>query len=211
MLAEGTYGPTSLAAGAGPVALRFGQQRDLIVTPMMGKYYELMRLGLVFSACNLIAGVSPEGALDTTPPFTLYNPKGSGLLVVPLRAKMHYVSGTMPTGLVVLAENKDIAGAAPSGGTALAILNRQTGKAVSGGALAYTGATLAATPVQVAPMWNMNAYAGAIPPYNWDPYDFDGEQGLAAGASVSLQGASGGAGTAPLVVFTMIWAEIPTA
>lgn len=209
MLAEGTYGPEALGPGAGPIAIRFGLQKDLIVSQAMGKYFELMRLGWVYSACGAIAGVSPAGALSTTPPFTLYNPKGSGVLVCPLRAFMAYVSGTMPTGLVVHCENNDVAQVVPSGGTLLSVRNRQVGNGAAGKAIAYQASTLAAIPVLVRPAWNMNAYAGAIPPLNWDPYDFDGEQGLKEGASCSLQGASGGAGTAPLVVFSMFWAEVP--
>lgn len=192
-----------------PGSPALGFDMELLASPLGLQYSALARLGRFWTISNAIAGVSPGGALSTTPPLTLYNPRGSGVLVIPLRATMHYVSGTMPTGLLVLGANYDTAQAIPAGGTTLTPRCGIIGNNSPGAAQGFQGATLAAAPTMVRPLWNMNAYAGAVPPLNWLDTLIDGAAVIKEGASVSLQGASGGAGVSPLVVLSVEYTIAP--
>ena len=167
-----------------------GRESELAFVELGARYGLASRLGRVYSVSTAIAGVAPGNALTTSPPITLYNPKGSGKVIFPITAGCVYISGTLGTADLVLAANYDTAGAAPSGGTVITPRNTQIGNAVPGEALAYTSGVLAAIPVLVRPLWFQGVYAGATPPSHFPEVDLAGKVCLAEGASVSIQGAS---------------------
>lgn len=162
-----------------------------------------------YSACTGAAGVAPGTALSTTPPFTLYNPLGSSVAVEILDASLGYISGTLGKGTLVLAANTNTAQAAPTGGTVLAPICTYFGY-TGAVALAYQGATVAAVPTLVEPLFVTGAFVGAadilIPPVNkpWATL----RKVIAPGASISLQGIMA-AGSSPLVLLSVWWEETP--
>lgn len=164
---------------------------------------------LTFSSCIPVAGVAPGTVLAAAgTPFTLYNPIGSGVYLALVYASMGYVSGTLGAGTVYLAENPSTIQAAPSGGTLLA---RQCSFAgfTGGKGLAYTGATVAAVPSVVEPLFTIGAFLAStalIAPVL--KFAWNGSHQLAPGAAYTLQ-AVAAAGSTPLVTFAVMWEEIP--
>jgi hypothetical protein len=77
-----------------------------------------------------------------------------------------------------------------------------------GRALAYQGATLAAAPTLVEPLFIFGAWVGAADDLHSLERRWDGSNLLAPGVSVSLQGIAA-AGSSPLVLLFLEWEEIP--
>lgn len=169
-------------------------------------YVEVTRQAKSFTACTGVAGVAPGTALSTTPPLTVYNPINSGIYLALVEANLGYISGTLGGGSIVLAGNPTLIQAAPTGGTPLAPQCTFLGFVVGKG-LAYQGATLAATPSLIRPVFTIGAWVGTTPDFFELSKDFDGKYMLAPGASVSLQGIAG-AGTTPLVLLSLTWEEV---
>lgn len=158
-------------------------------------------------ACTGASGVAPGTALSTTPPFTLYNPQGSGVYLAVVKILLGYISGTLGKGSLVLAGNPSLSQAAPTGGTALTVQNALLGY-TAGKGLAYQGATLAATPTLLLPVFTLGAWVGSADTVLLLESLLNGSVVLAPGTSLSLQGIAA-AGSSPLVLLGMLWEEVP--
>lgn len=204
MDAEGFVGIRSLADGSEqPVGL--AREGSVLVTPVANDYVELVRRGRVYVACTGAAGVAPGTALSTTPPFQLWNPPGSNKVLVPIRVRVGYVSGTLGAGTIVLA------GAAqagtPSGGTELNPV-RADFVASHGVGRAFQGSTLSTTPTLIQPVAIVGAALATsvfFPQICTD--DLDGALCVPPGNVLCLQ-EIGAAGTSPLVLLSLGWAEL---
>jgi hypothetical protein len=167
---------------------------------------EVTRHAKSFIATTPSAGVAPGTALTTTPPLTLYNPQNSNVYLALIGAKLGYVSGTLGGGSLVLGANPSLTQVAPTGGTPLTSQCTLFGF-ITGKGLAYQGATLAAAPTLVAPVFTLGAFVGTTAALMELDAAWEGDFMLAPGASVSLQGIAG-AGTAPLVLLSLLWEEV---
>ena len=78
---QGTVGPQTLSDGANAVA-RLGRRGEVIVGAIGGTYAEAVRRGNVYHASTPVAGVDHGTTVDTTAMLSLYNPTGSGKLLV---------------------------------------------------------------------------------------------------------------------------------
>lgn len=161
-----------------------------------------------YSVATPAAGVAPGTVLTATPPLTLYNPLGSSVALELIGASMGYVSGTLGKGTLVLGANPSTTQAAPTGGTLLAQVGTYFGYTGSV-ALCYQGATLAAVPTLVEPLFITGAFVGAADTAlqlerRWENL----RKVLAPGTSISLQGIMA-AGAAPLVILALWWEETP--
>ena len=173
-----------------------------------GKYYELVRDGVVYLAQTAVTGVAPGTAIGTTAAAALYNPAGSGKLVVLLHTGMGYVSGTLGAGVISYCVNTNLVAAAVTG-TAMAHRNALVGAAAAASASALTTATLPAAPTPIRNFGSMGPMLATSVVQPWILQDeVDGAIILKPGATVSLQ-ATAGAGTSPLVTFGFMWAEMP--
>lgn len=170
------------------------------------KNVEVIRQAKTFTFCTPVAGVAPGTALSTTPPLTVYNPINSGVYLAVGEVGLGYISGTLGGGAIVLAGNPSLVQAAPTGGTPLTPQCNFLGFVV-GKALGYQGATLAATPGIICPVFTIGAWVGTTPDMMALSRDFAGSYLLAPGASISLQ-AIAGAGTSPLVLLSMSVEEV---
>lgn len=200
-------GRQALTSGA-IATVRGGQGGEQVVNLGGPKYFELVKEGIVFVAQTAVTGVAPGTAIGTTAAAALYNPAGSGKLVVILSANMGYVSGTLGAGVTSWCANSNLVAAAVTG-TAMATRNALIGGAATPVASALTTATLPATP---APVRNFCSTGPMLATSVVQPWvvtdDIDGAIILKPGAAVSLQ-ATAGAGTSPLVTYAFMWAEIP--
>lgn len=175
-----------------------------LVTNPAGNSAELARRGSVFHAMTAVTGVAPGTSIGTTAAAALYNPVGSGKDLVIIRATMGYVSGTLGIGRVDWVSHAR--GAAT--GTAMVTQNAILGGAASVAsplttATVITGGVAFRTFANLPPM----LATSVLTPWNFVD-EVDGAIVVAPGYAVSLQGTAG-AGTSPLVVFGLTWAEIP--
>lgn len=162
--------------------------------------------GQVYSAQTAVTGVAPGTAIGTTGAFSLHNLAGSGKNLVILETRMGYVSGTLGAGVVNYLINAPGV-AAPSAGTAIAIQNARIGGAPTAAALAYTTSTIVA-PTLLRPFCSLGASLASTTEAPWSISDkVQGGIIVPPGATLTLH-ATAAAGTSPLVVFYMQWAEL---
>lgn len=187
---------------------RLTKDLGVVVQHLHSSYFEAVTRGQIFTASTGVAGVAPGTALSTTPPFTLYNPLGSGVNLVIVSASLGYISGTLGAGTVVYAVNNNIAQAAPTGGTTLTAINGLIGNASASKAKVFQGSTLATTPTILRDAFILPAFAGAAAAPSPPVRDIvDGAMVVMPGAALSLQ-AIAAAGTSPLALFSMTWEEV---
>jgi len=209
MRITGVVGAPSKALGTGTEEnLRLVPVGGLAISTVSSKYSESVRLGRVWSAQTAVTGVAPGTAIGTTAAFTLYNPKNSGVHLAILRTTMGYVSGTLGAGTIFYVANVDSAAAAVTG-TAIVPVNRLLGNGASATGKAFTTATLPATPTIVGTLWSLQASLATTAVAPWmAAHDVEGAILISAGCALSLE-AVAAAGTTPLVVYGMVWEEVP--
>lgn len=185
--------------------LPLGWQGEVVVAdPVL----EASLRGLAFVASVAVAGVAPGTALGTTVPFTLYNPKSSGKLLIPIEVSLGYVSGTLGAGTIAYVTSATITEAAPAG-TALTARSTKIGSSTAATGQAAVTVTVAANSLLVGPAFNLQASLAstAVAPYEVRDRCF-GRFVITEGAYLGLQGIAA-AGTSPLVMLGMSWVEVP--
>lgn len=199
----GAVGAQSPAEGA-TVQPRVDRLGALVTNPI-GSFAECARRGQIYHGMTAVTGVAPGTSIGTTAAFALYNAAGTGKDLVILRATMGYVSGTLGIGRmdwVSHARGAATGTAIPAqpaivGGSAAVGAPLTTATVITGGVPFRTFANL---PPMLA--------TSVLTPWNFVD-DVDGAIVVPPGYAVSLQGTAG-AGTSPLVVFGITWAEVPT-
>lgn len=200
-------GRQTLADGAIATA-RATKAGEGVVQLAGGKYYQLVKDGLVYMAQTAVTGVAPGTSIGTTAAAALFNPSGSGKDVVILAANMGYVSGTLGAGVISWCLNTNTVAAAVSG-TDMLVRSAYAGATAANVASAFTTATLPAAPTPVRNFASLQASLAstAVAPWQvWD--DVDGAIILQPGTAASLQ-ATAAAGSSPLVAYGFLWAELP--
>lgn len=185
---------------------RLTKDLGLAVQDLHGRFYEAVVRGTVYEAVTASTGVAPGTAFGTTAAFTLYNPIGSGKNLVVVDTDMGYVSGTLGSGTVYLCANTNPNAAAVTG-TAITPVNLLIGGAPGVGK-AFTTSTLPVAPTAIHPVWTL---APMLATTVFAPTDvrivFDGKYIITPGCSLSFE-AIAGAGTTPLLTFSMSWEEV---
>jgi hypothetical protein len=187
---------------------RVGITGAQVVADAHGHFFESVRLGTnatgggVWSATTGAAGVAPGTALSTTPPFAIWNPPNSGVLASVLVSRFGLLSGTLGVGSIFYAVVESQT-SKPTTGTALAPVNQAVGNQGTSKILAFQGATVASTPVALAPAFSLGANPTAV------MKDLvDGEILVLPGSVLCMQ-EIGAAGTTPLGFFGATWEEVP--
>lgn len=202
---KGAVGVQSQGDGA-IVTPRAGHSGELVVLPH-GKWYEAALRGRLFHGQTAVTGVAPGTAVGTTAAFALANPASSGVDLVVLKAWLSYVSGTLGIGQIDWVGHLNPAQAAITG-TAIAPVNGKVGGGAGQGKPLTTATVPAAGSVfrLFANLPPMLASSVNIP---WRFEDnVDGAIVIPPGVAVSLQ-ATAAAGTSPLVLFGVMWEEVP--
>jgi hypothetical protein len=189
------------------------------VSELFGKYYNLMKNGNIFCASCVPTGLAFPIYTSTTMAFTLWNPLGSGVDVIPLRFDASYVSGTGVVSGFGFGYVTGTGSAAATGGTvptftALTSPNLPTNGYLAGTsgksrqALVGSACTLNAAPSMLRSAgFGQSAPVSAgtsIWPGTW--IEFDQSIGLAPG---SLLCPVGTAASVDLFWQSFIWAEVP--
>jgi hypothetical protein len=189
--------------GDGPGRWRQGRQMDLTVSQAMPNYSELASRKRIFGSANQTAQAVSVALNTTYTGHLIYNPVGSGIVMVPL-----FVGITLSLAPAAIATIGLLGAysttADPTGVTALtpysSIFKGATGAGVGKAASAATIGT---------PIWVTHLMGGftaaALPSTSPQFIDFRGSIILPPGAFIGI-----GALTAVTGLFSFLWAELPT-
>jgi hypothetical protein len=208
---NGQVGPRVIADGA-ETEIRLDRSGAQVVTAAHGRYAEASMRSVVYGAATAAAGVAPGTALSTTPPFSLWNPTGSGVVLSVLRTSMGYVSGTLGAGTIVYGF-VPAQTTLPSGGSELTTFAtnisaaRARGRVLQGSTHVAAG-TIAGPAFCIQPTLATAPAAGGFVPLAPAIDDVAGLWTVQPGSALILQGVAA-AGTSPLVSFGCMWEEIP--
>ncbi len=90
---QGQTGPQVLGPGTATGTTRLGAAGETVVTGYHGKYFEQTYRGNVFYASQIVTGLAISIFSAAAQNFLVWNPPGSGILCVPIRALITYISG----------------------------------------------------------------------------------------------------------------------
>lgn len=203
------YTNVSNADSSQPIAA-MGKYGEFLGAELHGKYYTHNYRGKLFYASQAIAGVAIT-TVGTTAGFACFNPIGSGVNMVLIRfeAWIQTLPVTPIVGAYSLYVNTTLQAAGVTGSTALTV---QPGFLGSGGqsrCIAFTTATLPATPTHFRSVTQKQTGAtGTFPFMPVIGLDFDGTAVLAPNTAISFH-QDAADNTAAKSVCTMIWYEAP--
>jgi hypothetical protein len=200
--AQGQVGQQLNANGAVPLqGLRQLPQGDMAVSELHPRYFEQGRYGNTYTAANQAAQAISVALATTYTGLLLYNPIGSGVMLVP--TKIAYPLSVAPVAIATIGL---IAGFAATGGvtaqtTKLVNQSSQIGNASTGKGIALSAATI------VTPTWIMGLRDGAAAaafPADIGPVDLEGIFQILPGGFIAV-----GALTAVTGLGSIAWEEVP--
>jgi len=203
----GKVGPQARLADGAEVQQILSNDGSQIFTAGHGAYAEAVMQGRVMIASCAVTGVAMGEALSTTPPFALWNPIGSRVLINILLTSVSYLSGTLSYG--VINYGTVIQATEPAGGTAITPKNARVALSYGQGRC-YTGATQTAATVLITPYsFGPQAVATALGITASGVVDVKGLVGIDPGYVFVMESTSAGAGSTPLCIMGVAWEEIP--
>jgi hypothetical protein len=107
------------------IELRVGHTGEAIVQELHGRYFETMARGALFSAANPAAQAVSVALATTYTGLMLYNPIGSGVMLVPNKVK--FALSVAPAAIATLGLISGVQTVAPTGTTALIVRSNQVG------------------------------------------------------------------------------------
>jgi hypothetical protein len=209
VLIDTRTGPVTQADGAGDQPIRQGRMGAIIMADGHGHFWESASRGFMFTASVGTAGVAPGTAIGTSAALGIYNPTNSGKNLVAIKSTAHYLSGTLGAGIIYFVGHQF--NATLPGGTALTVQSNLVGAGAPSWGKAFSAATGLGVASLLRPFISVGAMTAesTTPNAPWQVMDtLDGEFVVPPGGALSIQ-AVGGAGTTPLMVFSMSWEEVP--
>lgn len=209
MIVEGRVGPSTQSDGSlNPI--RLGKTGEQIVQQAHTGLYEAVSRGNVYVACSQTGQTTAAGLSATPGTLALYNPAGSGVNLILLRAGAVFSVAFAAAAVIWLGLNTNNAAAAVTGTTATT-RNLLLGPAAinqSGKALAFTAPTLPAVPVAGALLGVGLTGAITTAPTGQvlDRY-FEGGIIIPPGCAVSFQTST--ASGASAFFGELVWEEVP--
>lgn len=198
----------------GDAKIILGKMRDLIISELHGKYYNLLKAGRLFVGNQAAAGAILPIYSNTTQQCGIFNPLGSGVEAIPVKLNIVYVDTTGAAGGLVLGYLKGCdAIATGSAGITVATLitpinldlERGGGSKVKFMSSAITCA--APTVLMGLDINQMVLTAATTSLGQWKTgYDFDGYPAVKPGTAIFV---AGNIATLIKVACTLIWAENP--
>lgn len=195
----GQVGPVTNAQDGASTPYRQGHTGEVIVQTLHGAYFESVARGAMYSAANPAAQAVSVALATTYTGLLLYNPLGSGVMLVPNKVK--FALSVAPAGIATLGLISGIQAAAPTGLTALIVRSNQVGNSGAGKGLAYSAATIAT------PVWHQqlsDGFTAAALPAPTPPVDLDGLIAILPGGFIAI-----GALTAVTGLGSIAWEEVP--
>lgn len=205
MLFEGYVGYKKASDGS-VTGARLDRTAALLTTDAHVNYVDPVSRGAVMVVSNAVAGVAPGTAFSTTPPMVVWNPPSSGKNLAIFKTALGYVSGTLGGGTYCYGIYTSQA-TVPTTGTELVPSNALIGFP-RGVGRAFTGSTIGAAPSLYRPAYVVGAWVGTTASITGPMIDvIDGGIILTPGTVFAIQGIAG-AGTTPLVIFSVAWEEL---
>ncbi len=216
MLAQGVvFDPSGAATPDGATAsVNLGRANEAIVTELHGKYFTQCYRGNVYLASTTTAGVVIPIASTLTPTYSLWNPAGSGKLIVPIVTLIAWNATTGVVGGLVwhatTNAGSSISTTAPfvAFGTGTPV-NANVGsgkvsqlKAATGGTTTLVGASTFYRNTGI----GVTSVAVTVPGFQTLRDDWDGSGILPPGNAIHLLGTTAVAITA---VVSTVYVEIP--
>lgn len=196
----GVVGHQGLADGS-EAAPRLGNNGEMIVGNLHGRYYEQVKRGNIFSASNQAAQAVSVALATTYTGLCLSNPNGSGKNLVVL--SVSYALSVAPVAIASIHLIGGWAAADPSGSTPISPRSMLLGNANATNAVgkAHSAATIA-TPVYL--MSLMGGFtAGALPASPNAHFDLGGQLVVTPGGFIAI-----GALTAVTGFGSFVWEEV---
>lgn len=198
----GQVGPTAVnAADGAPSVPRLGHTGETIVQELHGRYFESTARGFGFTATNQAATAVSAGVATAYTGLLVYNPVGSGVVLVLNKVKLALTVAPAAASSLGLLQGFAATGGVSAAGALATISSNQVGSAKKSAAIAYAGATI------VTPTWLMDmtdaAAAGAFPAAT-TVVDLEGLYQVLPGAFVAI-----GALTAVTGLSFISWEELP--
>lgn len=196
----GQVGPSAINAQDGAnVEFRQGHTGELVMQQLHGRYFETMARGNMFNAANQAAQAVSAGLATTYTGLMLYNPIGSGVMLVLNKHKLALTVAPAASASIGLISG--VQTTAPTGVTTVPVRSNQIGNAKTGAGVAYSAATIA-TPVWLTD--EVDAFTAAALPAPSPIVDLEGAVGILPGGFVAV-----GALTAVTGLAFMFWEEVP--
>ena len=200
--AQGQVGVQQNSNGAVPLqGFRQLPQGDMAVSELHARYFEQGRYGNTYAAANQAAQAVSVALATTYTGLMLYNPVGSGVMLVP--TKLKYALSVAPAAIATLGL---IAGFSATGGvtaqtTKLTNQSSQIGNAGTGKGIALSAATI------VTPTWLQqlaDGFTAAALPAPGGVWDMEGLFQILPGGFIGV-----GALTAVTGLGSIAWEEVP--
>lgn len=193
-------GPTPRSDGPAPGPERVDRTNARVVVDAHGRYFEAASRGLMFSAANQAAQAVSAALATTYTGILLYNPVGSGRILVPTKVK--FALSVAPAAIATLGI---LGGFSATGGvtaqtTKLGVQNCRIGDTSTGVGIALSAATI------VTPTWIFqleDGFTAAALPNPTIPYDFEGQFAILPGGFLGV-----GALTAVTGLGSIAWEEV---
>lgn len=187
----------------------YSRNRGRKVVQSSAPYQDAVLRGRCFCAMTAVTGVAPGTSVSTTAGFALHNPASSGYYLSILRASLGLISGTLGAGTISWNANVNGAAAVVTG-TAISVVNCLLGQGYGAVGKPLTTATLPAAPTVMRPFCSLNEGVVATTAINNEQMieQVDGSIVVPPGMTISLH-ATAAAGSTPLVVYGVMWEEIP--
>jgi hypothetical protein len=201
-VAQGQVGVQYNADGSTPIqGWRQNRQGDLAVSELHARYFEQGRYGNMYSAANQAAQAVSAALATTYTGLCLYNPVGSGVILVPNKVK--FALSVAPAAIATIGL---IGGFAATGGvtaqtTKLVNQSSQIGNASTGKGVALSAATI------VTPTWIQqlaDGFTAASLPAPGGVWDLEGDFQILPGGFLAV-----GALTAVTGLGSIVWEEVP--
>jgi hypothetical protein len=193
-------GPQVLADGTTTLQ-RGGKSAESIVQELHGRYAEQMYRGNLFSAANQAAQAVSVALSTTYTGILLYNPVGSGKILIPLKIKYALSAAPAAVASIGLLGGFSATGGVTALTTKLSIQSNQIGNSVSGAGIALSAASIA-TPTWIQQL--VDGFTAASLPAPSSVVDLEGVYGILPGAFLGI-----GALTAVTGLGSIVWEEIP--
>lgn len=202
----------AISAGSGIQNQAGGQFADGIVSEILGKYYYLTRLGVVFNLSTLVGGVAIPISTATAQTFGVWNTGSKAVNCVPLLYLASYVSGTTVGGAIGISRLPNAGSAIGAAGAPITAwtdttpVNQLMGGPTGAIRGTLTATTIAATWFQTLGISEYAAVAASAITGSQYMYDFHGSLIIPPNnaAFVTASAASGA-----LLSQTLLFAELP--
>lgn len=198
-------GPQNLGNKGSQGPLRGGNTAEAIVSKYLPDYSQIAFDGNSYGAANQAAQAITVGLAAVYTGIGLYNPAGSGVILVPISVK--YALSVAPAAIATLGLMAALV-AKPSDITLTTKLNVQStqiGSGRTGQGVPFSSVTFATVPTWIDELID-GFTAAALPAPQNGPIDLRGKWALYPGSAMAI-----GALTAVTGLGAIVWAEVPLA